>query len=144
MEIEGRLAPLFHFTPVAVAMSCRFAFVLAIAVCSFGLNSASAQSPQQPSAQQRAFELHYQRYVAHPQKIRDLEFWIRQRQAEIATLKRQQRTWESLDRFRDGRPLMVTRDDTRLLLMELEADLARLEREKFLLVQYGYRALPCR
>lgn len=77
---------------------------------------------------------YYYRYTTYHRQVQLLDQQIRVREAEIAALERHLEAWEPLDRFRDGRPLMITMENTRLILMQAKFDLDRLERERFDLV----------
>jgi hypothetical protein len=78
---------------------------------------------------------HYYHNAVYHREVEHLEQTIRVRQAEIAALKRQLREWGAYDRFRNGRPLMVTIENTRLILMEAQYDLECLEQQLFDLVR---------
>lgn len=93
----------------------------------------------QPRYNSPAAPYYYLQTTYHRQ-VRLLEQQIRVRKAEIAALERQLDAWEPFDRFRNGRPLMVTIENTRLILMEAKLDLSRLEQDLFDLVHSrGYR-----
>ncbi|MGI9457387.1 MAG: hypothetical protein ACR2NU_12560 [Aeoliella sp.] len=81
-------------------------------------------------------DLHHARYVVYPRQVRLLEHQIYLRKAEIASLKRRLAEWEPLDRFRDSRPLFITIENTRLVLLEAQFDLEQLEQELFDLHRY--------
>lgn len=93
----------------------------------------TASTNAQPRFNSPAAPYYYLQTTYHRQ-VQLLEQQIRVRKAEIAALERQLDAWEPFDRFRNGRPLMVTIENSSLILMEAKLDLARLEQDLFALV----------
>jgi len=79
---------------------------------------------------------HHYRYVEYPGRVRVLEYEIRLRRAEIASLDRRLNEWEPFDQFRNGRQLFVTIENTRLRLLDTKFDLELLERDLYNLHRY--------
>lgn len=79
-----------------------------------------------------AYRLHHDIY--HRQ-VYLLEQQIRLVKAEIAAFENRLATWERFDRFRNGRPLMITIENTELILMQAKLDLELLEQALFDLVR---------
>jgi hypothetical protein len=77
---------------------------------------------------------HYYRHTAYHRQVQLLDEQIRLRKAEIASLERQLEAWQPQTRFRSAGPLMVTIENTRLVLMNLKLDLACLEQDLFDLI----------
>lgn len=132
--------PRLTFVPRLISMP---RLVLLLAVCGGFIATSSATHAQHYYSQQaRAAHARYQHYVQYPQQLQMLDNLIRMRKAEIASLELRLKDWESSDRFDTGRALMVTIENTRLVLLQTRMELQQLEQQRFDMVRYRgrYRA----
>lgn len=117
--------------------------ILLFAVCAgFFATSSATLAHNYYSQQARAANARYQHYVQYPRQVQTLDNLIRLKKAEIASLERRLKDWEPSDRFDTGRALMVTIENTRLVLLQTQMELQQLEQQRFDLVRYRgrYRA----
>jgi len=119
----------------------RLFFLLAVCAGFFATSSATL-AHNYYSQQARAANARYQHFVEYPRQLQTLDDLIRLRKAEIASLERRLKEWEPLDRFDTGRALMVTIENTRLVLLQSQIELRQLEQQRFNMARYRgrYRA----
>jgi hypothetical protein len=81
-------------------------------------------------------ELRLYLQVEHPREVRRLDAQIKLTEAEIEAYEERLREYRSVDKFSTGRPLLVTLQDVRLCLLELQLRLRDLRAERQAMIRF--------